>query len=300
MISLQDIRYSFAEAFHSLWRSRARNLLSLATISISLAVTGVFLFVSLNARVVARAWVRDIPLVFFLKEGTSDAETAQLREKLANHPLVGRVDYVSPAEALRRFKNSYARFADIAADIGGNPFPASFEVKLASSSSRGAMQSFVDEVKQMRCVSDVQFDEAWARRLDATLLLIDIVGAFLGGVLVLASIFTISNVIRLNIYSCQEEIEIMMLVGATLGFIRAPFLIEGALQGLLGSVFSLALLFAIVKAFLLYVAPIDPLIASLVKLQFLPGAACGILVAGGVLMGLVGSATSVGKVAREA
>ncbi len=299
MISLQDVRYSFSEAFHSLWRSRTRNLLSLATISISLAVTGVFMFASFNARAVARSWVRDIPLVFFLKDDVAEADIAALREKLSSSPLVEQTSYVTPVEALRRFKTYYARFADLAFDVGENAFPASFEVKLATTGSRGAMQSLVEDVKQMSCVSDVQFDEAWAKRLDATLLLIDLIGIFLGGVLVLASVFTISNVIRLNIYSCQEEIEIMMLVGATLGFIRAPFLIEGALQGFLGGLFSLGLLYAVVKAFILYVAPIDPLIASLVRLNFLPLMASLSILGGGMIMGLIGSITSVGKVARD-
>jgi len=300
MIILQNARYSFAEAIHSLWRSRARNVLSLATISISLAVTGVFIYVSLNARAVVRSWVRDIPLVFFLKEKTTQVETAALRERLQASPLVAHITYVTPEQALGRFRGYYQRFADLATDFGDNPFPASFEVKLAATASRGAMQSLIDDVRQISCVSDVQFDEAWAKRLDATLLLIDLTGFFLGGVLVLASVFTISNCIRLNIYSCQEEIEIMMLVGATLGFIRAPFLMEGAIQGLLGGLASLGLLFAMVTSFNVWVAPLDPLIASLVRLPFLPPAACGAIVGGGMLMGLIGSLTSVGKVVREA
>ncbi|MEW6365272.1 MAG: permease-like cell division protein FtsX [Acidobacteriota bacterium] len=299
MILFQNFRYFLSEALHSLWRSRARNLLSLATITISLAVTGVFLYLSLNARAVVRAWVRDIPMIFFLREGTSEAEVHRLREKFMSNPMVQRVSYVSPADALARFRTAYARFADLSAELGENPFPASFEVKLGAGASRAAMQSIVDEMRQQRSVSDVQFDEAWVKRLDASLLLVDAAGIFLGGILMLASIFTISNVIRLNIYSYQEEIEIMMLVGATLGFIRAPFLIEGAIQGLFGGALSLGALAVLLQGFLRYVAPLNPLISSFVKIQFLPFNACIAVILGGMIMGLIGSATSVGKVVRE-
>ncbi|MBI2841661.1 MAG: ABC transporter permease [Acidobacteria bacterium] len=300
MTILQNTRYFVREALHSLWLSRARNVLSLATIAISLAVTGVFLYISLNARAIAQAWARDIPLVFFLRGDATEADIGQLHEKLESSPLVEHAEYVGEKEALERFKRLYAKFAGLATDLGENPFPASFEVKLRSAGSRGAMQSFVDEIRQTRCVSDVQFDEEWVRRIDAALLLIDMGGIFLGGVFVLASIFTISNVIRLNIYSYQEEIEIMMLVGAKLGFIRAPFLIEGALQGMLGGLLSIGVLFGLLRGFVLYVAPMNPLITSLVKLQFLPVWACAALVGGGMLMGFAGSATSVGKVVSQA
>lgn len=300
MIFFQNIRYFIREAVQSLWRSRTRNMLSLATISISLAVTGVFIYMSLNARAVAQAWARDIPLVLFLRDGTSQEEIDRLREKLNASPLIERSEYVSPAEAMERFKGFYSKFAGLATDLGENPFPASFEVKLRAAGSRGAVQSLIDEVRQMPSVSDVQFDEAWVKRTDATLLLIDLAGAFLGGILILASIFTISNVIRLNIYSAQEEIEIMMLVGATLPFIRAPFLIEGAIQGMLGALASLGMLFGILKAFMIYLVPMNPLLASLVKLPFLPSEACIAVVAGGMVMGIIGSATSVGKVVSNA
>lgn len=293
---VRNVRYFVREALGSLWRSRARNVLSLATIAISLAVTGVFLYISLNARAVAQTWARDMPLIFFLKEGSGDSDVKLLREKLESNPLVEHAEYVGPAKALDRFKGFNSKFAGLATELGENPFPASFEVKLRPSGSRTARESFVDEVRQMRCVSDVQFDESWVKKIDATLMLIDLGGIFLGGVFILASIFTISNVIRLNIYSYQEEIEIMMLVGATLGFIRAPFLIEGALQGALGGVASLGLLLGILNAFFHFVMPLDPLIGSMVKLHFLPLWGSLSLVVGGMVMGIAGSATSIGKV----
>jgi len=119
------------------------------------------------------------------------------------------------------------------------------------------------------------------------------VGAFLGGILVLAGIFTISNVIRLTVYARQDELDIMRLVGATRAYVTGPFVVEGMIQGGLGGLLSLGLLWLAFR-----VAARDALAASDLMgraVVFLPASVCLAIVAGGMLVGVVGSLISLGR-----
>src|SRR6185295_3051399 len=91
-------------------------------------------------------------------------------------------------------------------------------------------------------VEEVQYDLLWIQRLTTAVRLVRGVGGLLGGILALASIFTISNVIRLTVYARQDELDIMRLVGATRAYVRGPFIVEGMLQGGLGGVVAVGLL----------------------------------------------------------
>jgi cell division transport system permease protein len=128
--------------------------------------------------------------------------------------------------------------------------------------------------------------------------LLKILGWSLGGLLLLATIFVISNTIRLNIFARREEIEIMRSVGATGLFIRAPFYLEGILQGLLGAVFALAMLFAFFQLFLSKVyEPLKSLLGNF-PAQFLNSEQMATVALGGVILGLLGTQVSVGRYLR--
>ena len=120
-------------------------------------------------------------------------------------------------------------------DLGENPFPASIEVNL-----RAERQSAVEVERLAKAftgvpgVREIQYDLLWIERLSTGVRLVRLVGAFLGGILVLAAVFTISNVIRLTIYAREDELDIMRLVGATRAYVKGPFVAEGVIQGGLG------------------------------------------------------------------
>ena len=119
-----------------------------------------------------------------------------------------------------------------------------------------------------------------------------LLGALLGGFLVIAVIFIVSNTIKLTIYSRRDELEVMSLVGATRFFIKAPFLLEGLMQGTAGSIIAVALLFGLYEGFLHNAGSFLTFNPTTSGLSFLPVEyIAGLLLAGAVL-GFIGSLTS--------
>lgn len=294
MAVIRAIVYSLEEAFTSLWRSRLINALSILTIAVSLFVIGAFVTVGTNLSRIVAEWTEKVQVAFYLEDGV-DAHIRQiLEDRLRREAGVDSLRYVSQEEALARFKSLFKDLETLAEDLGENPFPASVEVTLKRGHEGPAeVQQLVRTFERAPGVEDVQYDLRWIQRLSAAIRLIHGVGAFLGGILALAGVFTISNVIRLTVYARQDELDIMRLVGATNAYVRGPFVAEGMLLGGMGGLVALALL---ALAFQLFVR--DALAASdlLGRASVVLPAPVGVgLVAGGMVVGLVGSLISVGR-----
>ncbi len=147
-------------------------------------------------------------------------------------------------------------------------------------------------------VEEIAYGKDWLQRLEKVMKVVNLIAAVLGGILCLAAIFIISNTIKLTVLARKEELEIMRLVGATEGFIRTPFLIEGLMQGLAGSIISIGLL---VILFQVLVTRIDPTvfqILGIASLRFLTPATVLTIIVGGMTLGGVGSLASVGRFSR--
>jgi cell division transport system permease protein len=119
-----------------------------------------------------------------------------------------------------------------------------------------------------------------------------LLGALLGGFLIIAVIFIVSNTIKLTIYSRRDELEVMSLVGATRFFIKAPFLLEGLIQGMAGSVLSVALLFGLYEVFLHNAGNFLTFNPATSGLSFLPLEYIAALLLAGAVLGFIGSLTS--------
>ena len=294
MSALRALGYFFQEALTSLWRSRLINALSVGTIAVSLFVLGAFLTVASNLSQVVTRWTEKVQVTFYLQDGVEDRIKDSLAAQLRDDPAVESVTPVSRAQALDRFRVLFKDLRTLPDDLGSNPFPASLEVTL-----KGARQSPA-EVKRLVAafekapgVEEVQYDLLWIERLSTAVRLVRGVGAFLGGILVLAGVFTISNVIRLTVYARQDELDIMRLVGATRAYVTGPFVVEGMIQGGLGGLLSIGLLWMAFR-----VAARDALAASDLMgraVVFLPLSVCLSIVAGGMLVGVVGSLISLGR-----
>jgi cell division transport system permease protein len=154
---------------------------------------------------------------------------------------------------------------------------------------------FIEEIKNINGVEDVQFNRDWVQKMQSLSRLAKALGFFLGGILILASFFIISNVIRLNVFSRKGEIEILRLVGATNSFIRLPFLLEGFTLGILGSGLSLVLLFLLIRLFPLYLGHSLGAVQELINFRYLSLSQSLSLVAGSALMGVVGSLSSLSR-----
>jgi len=294
MSLLRALAYFFEEALTSLWRSRFINALSVGSIAISLFVLGAFLSVAGNLSEVVARWTQKVQVTFFLEDHLADIARQSLDDRLRQDPAIETVAYVSRQEALRRFRELFRDLRMLPDDLGENPFPASLEVTLKPGhQSPEEVSRLVHAYEHAPGVEEVQYDLLWIQRLATAVRLMRGVGAFLGGILVLAGVFTISNVIRLTLYARQDELDIMRLVGATRAYVKGPFVVEGMIQGGLGGLVSVGLLWL---AF--HVVARDAVAASDLlghSVVFLSPDLCLAVVLGGMLVGVVGSLVSLGR-----
>lgn len=291
---LRAAAYFVEEALQSLWRSRLMNALSVGTIAVSLFVFGAFLTVAANLGGVIERFSRKVQVVFYLEDGIEARIREQLMVRLRDDPAVAELTSVERNEALSRFRELFRDLRSLPEDLGDNPFPASLEATLAEDhQSPDEVRRLVAAFARAPGVEDVQYDLLWIERLSTGVRLLRGLGFVLGGILVVAGVFTISNVIRLTVYARQDELDIMRLVGATSAYVKGPFVVEGLLQGLLGGLSAVALLALAFRLFARDALAASDLLGRAVV--FLPASLCLALIAGGMLVGFLGSLLSLGR-----
>jgi cell division transport system permease protein len=294
MAALRALAYFFEEALTSLWRSRLINALSIGSIAVSLFVLGAFLTVASNLNEVVTRWTRKVQVTFYLQDGVEERVLFGLEERLRADPAVESVVRVSREDALARFRELFRDLRTLPEDLGENPFPASLEATIrAGRQSPEEVRRLVAAFEASPGVEEVQYDLLWIQRLATAVRLVRGVGGLLGGILVLAGVFTISNVIRLTVYARQDELDIMRLVGATRAYVRGPFVVEGMLQGGLGGLLSVGLLWGTFRVFAADALAASDLLGR--AAVFLSTELCLAIVVGGMIVGVVGSLVSLGR-----
>ncbi|MCX8159822.1 MAG: ABC transporter permease [Candidatus Saccharicenans sp.] len=295
----RQLWYLVKAAGNNLWTFRGRNLVSVLIIGFSFLVIGIFLALSNNLTHLGQQLSNNLAISFFLDKNLNSPELEHIKSQILASELVDRVTFVSSEDALNRFRANFPELQEILDNLKSNPFPPAYEVKLKEKTlSLSAIVYFMEKIKGLKGVVDVQFNQEWVEKMDSLSRIVQAVGFFLGSILILASFFIISNVVRLNVFARKNEIEILRLVGATNTFIRIPFLLEGFVLGLLGSLISLFILFILVKVFPVYIGSSLGAARELFVLRPLTVEQGLWLVAGGVVTGTLGSVTSVSRFLR--
>jgi cell division transport system permease protein len=295
MAVLRALGYFFQEALTSLWRSRLINALSVGTIAVSLFVLGSFLAVASSLNDIVTRWTQKVQVVFFLEDHIEDRVRASLENRLKDDPAVESQVLVTRGEALERFRALFRDMRSLPEDLGENPFPASIEVSLRpGSQSPAEVERLVAAFEKAPGVREAQYDLLWIDRLSTGVRLVRGAGAFLGGILVLAGVFTISNVIRLTVYAREDELDIMRLVGATQAYVKGPFVAEGMIQGGLGGLIAVALLWTAFRFLRRDLMAASDLLGR--APLALPSDLVLVLVLGGMAVGIAGSLVSLRRV----
>jgi len=293
MALLHAISYFLTEAATSLWRSRLVNAVSIGTIAVSLFVLGAFLTVASGLGEMVTRWAEKVQVIVYLEDGVEERVRASLENRLREDPAASGVEFVSREQALARFREMFRDLSSLPEDLGENPFPASLEVTLrAERQSPAEVERMAKALEGAPGILEIQYDLLWIERLATGVRLVRGVGAFLGGILVLAGVFTISNVIRLTIYAREDELDIMRLVGATRAYVKGPFVVEGMVQGGLGGLVAAGLLWAALLWLSRSLASSDLLGHAAFALS--PGIPL-LLVLGGMLVGVAGSLLSLAR-----
>ena len=230
----------------------------------------------------------------FVLRGTP-AETITLAtQDIAAFPEVREVTFITEAQALARARTELVEFKDAYRDLQVNPLPASIEVRLKEGYRDAAtVERVAQRLRGFGFVDDVRFGRDWVQKLDHLRNVTGVVGLVIGLAFAGVAVVIIGVTIRLTLLQRAREISIMRLVGATNWFIRGPFLLEGALKGLLGGLLSLALCYA---GYILFRDRGGGAFAGLI---FFKPEHLLFIVVFGVLLGLAGSLVSVGRHLRH-
>lgn len=272
---------SVREAWNASRRAPLLSALGIVTIAFSLFAFGLFALVAVNIRHALRGVEQRVEVRAFVADGTDADAIATAMKDISSFPEVAKVDYVSQEGALERARKDMGEFSDVFEEA---MLPASLDIHLrAGLRDPGTVKAVADRVRSYQFVDDVRYGEEWVQKLYQLRTVAAGTGLGLGLAFAAVSIIIIGATIRVSVLARAREISIMRLVGATDGFIRAPFLIDGFVKGILGGLLALLLTWIAYRA-------IDVRFLTLVffdtRLVIL-GILCG------ALIGVAGSATSV-------
>jgi len=284
------VNLALREALLTFRRAPLLSVLSVTTIAFSLFVIGLFGLVAVNLQQALNQLAERVEIVAYVLPGTPVENSTLAIKDIEAFPEVERATYVSEDDALARARNELAEFRDVLRELERNPLPASIEVKLKPAfRDADHVNAVAERLRGFGFVDDVRYGRDWVEKLDRLRQIAAAVGLAVGGAFAAVAIIIIGTTIRMAVLQRSREIAIMRLVGATDWFIRLPFLLQGAIKGLLGGGIAVALSYG---AYLLVTK-------FLLQGAFFTLEQAAAIVAFGTLIGLLGSASSVGRHLRR-
>jgi cell division transport system permease protein len=288
---MRALKYFINEATESLLRSWRSAALAVLTITAGLFVLGFFLMVNNNLQRVVGRWSEAAEMSIYVKDDISKEQLQSLQGMIAQSGLAEESRYLSKADAIKRFREDFPDLAAAADRLDRNPLPASIEVRLGSR-ARSAGNTATDELATTLAkqpgVADVRYDRRWLSRLGSAVSVFRTIGVVIVALLGIAAALTVANVVRLAAYARRDEIEIMQLVGAPFAFIRGPFVAEGILQGGVGAILAVVLLWIVYLVGRAWYGQLALEGLGITNLVFLPIGALFTLVLGGMALGCLG------------
>jgi cell division transport system permease protein len=286
---MRALEYAFRQGAASLWRSRASAAFAVLAIALALVVLGVLLVLTWNIERLLSRWTASAEVSVYLADGATSEQRGAIEAMIDRSGVAAGREYVSKADALTRFRREFAELAALAEGFEDNPFPASIEVRVASSADQGGrVDALVAELVKQQGVVDVRYDREWLSRIGSALDTFRAGGLALGVLMAVAAAVTVATVVRLGLHARRDEIEIMELVGAPWTYIRGPFVAEGFLQGGTGALIAMLclwLVLAVVNAW--WGTELRAILEGEV-LHFLPFRLAALLVLGGMAVGSAG------------
>jgi len=238
------LKYYLREGMAGFSRAKLMSILSISSVTAALFLLGVFLLATLNFHLALESLKERFEIQVFLKDTASEGQAIVTGSLIRSIPGIKDAVYVSKEEALRQFHQELGDRSALLAAIEANPLPRSYKVSmLPEHRNPEALAAISDRIQKLPGVEDVEYGKAWLGRLYRVGYLLVVIDISLLVIVSLAAVMVVFNTIQLTLYARRQEIEIMRLVGATDGFVRRPFLFEGMVQGLAGSLLGGLLLY---------------------------------------------------------
>ena len=246
--------FSINEGFKGFVKARLATTLSVSSISLTIFLTGLFVIFTINLQ----SWLgflrEKIEVELFIEIGSTGKEIEELETKITQLEGVGEIEFISKDDAAKRFQEEFGQNVFDILDF--NPFPPSITIRLKEGyQTPTAISNLKNRLELLANVDEVFYKKPLLEKIDKYIQIVFIVAILIGIVIFIIAVGLIFNTIRLTIYARKEMIHIMRLVGATEGFIRKPFLIEGILQGFLGGTLAAVAIYYGMKLVQIYIYP---------------------------------------------
>lgn len=287
-----SLGYFWKETFYSLFRNKFMAVASVLTVTLSMFILGVFLCAVLNINHMATYLENQVEMTVYLKDGLTTDQVMTVGKKLKALPGLKEIKFTNKDQAMAEFKNRLGDQQGILDAINGNPLPSSYSTSFATPAS---LKNAVNIVSKYQEVDSVQYGQDIIEQLYKVAQVIRIGGMILIVFLAGAELFIISNTIRLTVFARRREIQIMKYVGATNGFIRWPFIFEGMIIGFLGSGLASFILWEGYKMVLMEMTKAGLVFIPMISLWPFIGYITVMLLAAGVIIGILGSTISLRK-----
>ena len=293
-MKLRLIIYFLKTAFNNIKNNRLVHMISIGTITVSMLLLGSFLLLSVNINKWLSDWGEALSMSVYIEDGLDESSRGKIESAISSLKGAEIKGFVSKEQALNNLKNSLGDQVGLLEGLKANPLPASYEIVFhETEGNRVDPVKMKSTLEKLDGVDEVQYSEQWIERFRGIMNVFRIFGFVIGGFLCLAVLFITTNTIKLTIYSRRDEIEIYKLVGATDWFVKLPYLIEGAIEGFLGGVFSFITLLVIYSIFSVKTVQVFGL--PVIDFAFLSFAHSIFIIVLSIALGFIGGLIAIGR-----
>lgn len=233
-------------AIQDISSNRSLHAITIITITLSILIVSAFCLFFVNASNIMESWKNGIRIMAYLKNDIEGIQIDELKSQLIGIYGVKEVSFISKDNALIQLKKQMKRQSSLLENLKQNPLPNAFEIRMITDSqSWEKVEILATKIESLSFIDDVEYGQRWLGRFTGIFNLFKFTGFAMCFVFFMATVFIVANTIRLLFYSRIEEFEIMRLVGASEKFIKVPFYLEGFIQGTIGGIAGIAVLFII-------------------------------------------------------
>lgn len=287
----------YKRAIKDILENRFLTAITVITIALSIMIAAAFALFFINAGDLLNLWQKGIRMMVYLKPDTSEAGRLDTKFRLQGISGIQKAKFISKKEAMAKLKTQMQHHTALLDNLKENPLPDAFEITIEPSARNSTELEFLAErINALSTVAEVEYGQQWIRRFTNIINLFRLAGYGIGALFFMATVFIVANTIRLVLYSRRDEIEIMRLVGATDRFIKIPFYLQGMIQGGVGTLAGLLVLF--IGYFSLSSHFEQTVSGSLISIRFFSLQISAAIVLGGILVGGLGSLVSLKQFMR--
>ena len=271
-------------------------LLSVATNFIAFTVLGLFFLLFVNLSMLFSSWDKHIQLIVYLNDNISNSNKKEIEQLFNSNNKIESIVFISRDQAWKMFRGKFSSKSKFITSLKFNPLPDSYTLRFTNGPDRlKNIRSFSERIMNEKGIESVEYGEKWITRFEQFMIFLKGFILTFGVVLFSGMILIISNTIKLSIYSRKDEIELMILLGATQQFVKAPLMLEGVLQGVMGALLSLAS----IKLIQLYIVfqfqgSLESIFRGL-NFQYLTYPIIYSIISTGIIIGFLGSSLSVNQ-----